>query len=83
MDNCCAHSISEELTSICVYYLQKNTTYFLQPLDQGIIRNFKANYQLNLNKKVVSIIDSNEEEFIANFIRKINVLDALHMINEA
>ena len=85
MDNCCAHSISEELTSICIYYLPKNTTYFLQPLDQGIIRNFKANYQLNLNKKVVSIIDSNvdEEEFIANFIRKINVLDALNMINEA
>ena len=85
MDNCCAHSISEEITSICIYYLPKNTTYFLQPLDQGIIRNFKANYQLNLNEKVVSIIDSNvdEEEFIANFIRKINVLDALHMINEA
>ena len=56
MDNCCAHSISEELTSICVYYLPKNTTYFLQPLDQGIIRNIKVNYQLNLNKKVVSII---------------------------
>ena len=69
---------------MCLLFTKEYNIFFTT-FRPGDNKKLKANYQLNLNKKVVSIIDSNvdEEEFIANFIRKINVLDALHMINEA
>jgi hypothetical protein len=52
LDNCPAHPPADSLTSkdgrIRVMYLPKNTTALIQPLDQGIIYNFKVNYRREL-----------------------------------
>jgi hypothetical protein len=34
-----------DLTNVRVQFLPKNTASFLQPLDAGIIQNFKVNYK--------------------------------------
>lgn len=51
LDNAASHTLSEielkslNVTNIEMYYLPPNTTAYLQPLDQGIGRSFKAKYR--------------------------------------
>ena len=76
LDNCPAHPIIDGLTNIKVAFLPPNSTSKLQPMDQGIIRSLKAHYRKKLLSKLISALDKNE-------IFKVNLLDALHMINAA
>lgn len=45
VDNCSAHSKVLHLTNIKVEFLSSNTRSKLQPLDPGIIQNFKVKYR--------------------------------------
>lgn len=45
IDNCSAHNHDIELSSIKVHFLPPNTTSILQPMDQGVIQNFKMFYR--------------------------------------
>ena len=47
--NCLAHPKIKNLTNISLIFLPPNTTYTLQPMDQGVIRSLKPHYR----KKVV------------------------------
>ncbi|XP_039590582.1 jerky protein homolog-like [Polypterus senegalus] len=57
LDNCPAHPPAETMKSrdgkIFVYYLPKNATSKIQPLDQGFISVFKANYRREMIKSMV------------------------------
>ena len=55
MDNCSTHNQGFDLSNIKVVYFPPNVTSVLQPLDQGIICSFKANYR----KELVSLIINN------------------------
>nr|XP_006008485.1 PREDICTED: jerky protein homolog-like [Latimeria chalumnae] len=76
LDNCAAHPPAESLKTsdgnIKVFYLPKNTTSKIQPLDQGIIVNSKKAYRKELVKELVAFNnkvnyasddDDDEEEF--------------------
>jgi hypothetical protein len=58
LDNCPAHPPADSLISkdgrIRVMYLPKNTTALIQPLDQGIMYNFKVNYRWELLLSLLS-----------------------------
>ncbi|KAG0442128.1 Tigger transposable element-derived protein 6 [Dictyocoela muelleri] len=50
LDNCTSHKSTIELSNIELFFLPKNSTSKLQPLDAGIIRSFKSkffSYQLS------------------------------------
>ncbi|GBM46192.1 Tigger transposable element-derived protein 4 [Araneus ventricosus] len=49
-DNCTAHCTVDGLKSIELIFLPPNSTFVLQPLDKGIIQNFKATYRKLLLK---------------------------------
>ena len=53
----------------------KNTTPYLQPLDQGIIRSFKASYRRHYAEYLVSYLDSNN-----SVPPEIDILQAIHLI---
>jgi len=89
IDNCTAHNVSLNLKNIKLVFLPANTTSLIQPCDQGIIRTLKAYYKLKMRKRVITLIDEMFEcestsTLKANDLsKKINILEALHFVNEA
>lgn len=76
IDNCSAHGTIPKLSNITVHFLPPNTTSKLQPLDQGIIKNFKVNYRKEVVRQFLTDLDRNVPT-------KINVLDAMWMVTKA
>ena len=61
--------------------MPKNTTSRLQPLDAGIIRNFKLKYRKKLLKFVISRINDNVKA--TDIIQEVDVLKAISWIKSA
>ncbi|XP_037568125.1 tigger transposable element-derived protein 6-like [Dermacentor silvarum] len=65
LDNCAAHHTTVVLKNIELCFLPPNTTAVVQPLDQGVIMNFKSGYRkrvidrilLNMSMKRETTID--------------------------
>ena len=62
IDNCTAHNDIPELTNIHVEFLPANNTLKLQPLDQGIIKNFKVHYRAEIVSRLMDSIDKGSKE---------------------
>ena len=60
MDNCSAHKHSLRLQHTTVHFLPPNTTSVIQPLDQGIIRAFKAHYRRRMVQMLLVRIEAKE-----------------------
>lgn len=76
IDNCTAHYSSDELQHIKVVYLPPNSTSKLQPLDQGVIQNFKINYRREVVRHILTNLESNGS-------LEINVLIAMRFVKKA
>lgn len=74
LDNCRAHPSANELTSgnISVVYLPPNVTPLIQPMDQGVIQNFKCKYRGSFIQELV-VSKSSVKDFQAKF----NIKDAI------
>ena len=84
LDNCSAHKIDEnELKYIELVYFPPNITSSNQPLDQGIIKNFKHNYRHRVLQKILISIDADENVTAAEVSRSISLLDAVHYVNSS
>lgn len=70
-----------QFSHIKIVFLPKNTTSRLQPLDAGIIRNFKVKYRKRLVKFVLSRI--REDASATEIVKGVNVLMAIQWIQEA
>lgn len=76
MDNCTVHNHPPLLDHIKLQFFTLNTTSKLQPLDQGVIQNFKTFYR----KEIVKIVlDRIENELPLN----ITILAAMTMVDKA
>lgn len=84
-DNCAAHSDDIRLMNIKLVFLPPNTTSLMQPMDQGIIANFKRHYRSLVLRHLMTVIDASTDSNTqaAELARKLTVLDSLHMIREA
>lgn len=59
IDNAPSH-ISLELNNVRVEFLPKNTTAFLQPMDAGIIQNFKVKYKTKLVQWIIDRLECSQ-----------------------
>ncbi|GFS95470.1 tigger transposable element-derived protein 6 [Trichonephila clavipes] len=76
-DNCTVHNNAPPLSKVKLQFSPSNSTSKLQPLDQGIINNFKTFYRCEVVK---SILDNLENQ---QHITTISILTALIMIDKA
>ncbi|CAB5388009.1 unnamed protein product [Rhizophagus irregularis] len=67
-----------ELTNITIKYLPPNTTSHLQPMDQGIINNFKVKYKQYYCWHLIRQFDNGED-----IGRKLNLLEAINYLSDA
>ncbi|CAF0726997.1 unnamed protein product [Brachionus calyciflorus] len=54
------HEVTKEFSNIKLMFLPPNCTSLLQPLDQGIISNFKLKYRPKILQSIVKAIDNME-----------------------
>jgi hypothetical protein len=54
LDNAPVHPVDLKLSNVTIIFFPPNTTSVIQPLDQGIIRAFKAHYRSRLVKRIIS-----------------------------
>jgi DDE superfamily endonuclease/Tc5 transposase DNA-binding domain/CENP-B N-terminal DNA-binding domain len=57
VDNCSAHKSPKNLRQIELAFLPPNVTSIIQPLDQGIIKNFKVKYRTLLVRHLLDNFD--------------------------
>ncbi|GAB6028381.1 hypothetical protein CHUAL_002548 [Chamberlinius hualienensis] len=75
LDNCPAHPPKANLKNIRLVFLPPNTTSVSQPLNQGIIQNFKFKYRDALLRTIIGKLDMGESEkidMLASIILLIN-----------
>ncbi|XP_040073753.1 tigger transposable element-derived protein 6-like [Ixodes scapularis] len=56
LDNCSAHHVNPQLNAVTLMFLPPNATAKLQPLDMGIIRNFKVCYRRRVIERLLIAI---------------------------
>ena len=76
VDNCPAHPHVRGLQCIELIFLPPNTTSKTQPMDQGVINNFKTHYRKRVILRQMRAIDEKKEFTIS-------VLDAMRSMQQA
>ena len=83
VDNCTAHPALDTLKNIRLEFLPPNTTSLIQPMDQGIIKNFKGHYRKELVQMTITAIEDNllSTSCMATEVSaKITILDAIRVV---
>lgn len=85
IDNAPSHpkNLSDLTTCIPVevVFLPPNTTALIQPMDQGVISNFKAYYLRRTFKQMFEKADGEEKQSIREFWKNYNIMNAVENIN--
>ncbi|XP_006007310.2 tigger transposable element-derived protein 4-like [Latimeria chalumnae] len=83
IDNCLAHSVNVNLSHIVLKFLPPNTTSVMQPMDMGVIKNFKGHYRACLNVRIIASLDANPQLRAVDVAKKPTLLDAIHLEKES
>lgn len=83
MDNAGCHppQMKAKYSNIRIIFLPPNTTSKLQPLDLGIIENFKVHYRQLFMRFVISKID--ECGLASEIVKSVNILHAIRWVAQA
>lgn len=85
IDNAPSHPTNLSDLTTCipveVVFLPPNTTALIQPMDQGVISNFKAYYLRRTLKQMFEKIDGEEKQSIREFWKNYNIMNAVENIN--
>lgn len=80
IDNAPSHP-DIDLSNVTIKFFPPNATSHLQPLDQGIIRAFKAHYRRYVLERLLRSIETINS--IDEITRQLSVLDVVGWINSA
>ncbi|KAG0439649.1 Tigger transposable element-derived protein 6 [Dictyocoela muelleri] len=78
LDNATVHNIRRNFSNIELYFLPKNCTSMVQPLDQCIIRSFKENYRKYLAREN-TLYDDGEKSY-CEIIKNFKIINSLNLI---
>jgi hypothetical protein len=78
LDNFAGHAIAYQPTNVILEFFEPNMTLFVQPLDAGIIRCFKAHYRNAMCMRALDLDEAGEED-----IYKLDILEAMVMVRDA
>ncbi|XP_066249566.1 tigger transposable element-derived protein 6-like [Euwallacea similis] len=78
LDNAASHPRELPLRNVKIIFLPPNTTCVCQPLDQGVIQNFKFYYRNQILNHILSNMDCANS--LSELSKKINVLEAVYFI---
>lgn len=73
LDNFSGH-IPLKLSHIEIMFLPPNTTSILQPLDLGIIRNFKYHYRVKLLKQKIANLEEGKGSLVINLYQALQLV---------
>uniref|UniRef100_A0A4W3GLB2 Uncharacterized protein n=1 Tax=Callorhinchus milii TaxID=7868 RepID=A0A4W3GLB2_CALMI len=83
LDECSAHPSKVQLRNVKLVFLPSNATSLVQPLNHGIIQNFKALYRRRIIQKISNVLDENVAASTSVMGRTISLLDVVHMMSRA
>ena len=75
------HSVKDRFSNIKVIFLPPNTTSKLQPLDLGIIQNFKVHYRTLFLRFVLSQIDACDKA--SEVVKSVSILHSIRWVAQA
>ncbi|XP_066975445.1 tigger transposable element-derived protein 1-like [Macrobrachium rosenbergii] len=76
-------NLSNMHPKVKVVYLPPNTTSLIQPMDQGVIANFKAYYLRRTIRSALRAVEGNKELTLKEFWKGYNIADAVKNIARA
>uniref|UniRef100_UPI003590093E tigger transposable element-derived protein 1-like n=1 Tax=Myxine glutinosa TaxID=7769 RepID=UPI003590093E len=82
MDNA-GHALDLSYDGVQIEFLPPNTTSLIQPMDQGVIRAFKALYMRNTLQHLVEAMDSDENFSLKAYWREYTIATCLQNIQMA
>lgn len=84
MDCAGGHAKDLQYDGVQIEFLPPNTTSLIQPMDQGVIRAFKALYTRSTMEGLISAVDDANDEFtLKTYWRSYNIASCLFNIQQA
>ena len=83
MDNAGGHPLDLSYEGVQIEFLPANTTSLIQPMDQGVIRAFKALYIRNALQNLVEAMDSDDNFSLRAYWRDFTIATCLQIIQKA
>uniref|UniRef100_A0A8C7WWU1 DDE-1 domain-containing protein n=1 Tax=Oryzias sinensis TaxID=183150 RepID=A0A8C7WWU1_9TELE len=82
MDNAGGYTVDLRHEGVRIEFLPPNTKSLLQPMDQGVIRAFKALYTSNCLQQLVNAIDGDENFQLKVYWRNFTIASCLTVIHK-
>ncbi|XP_007083430.1 tigger transposable element-derived protein 1-like [Panthera tigris] len=79
----CCEELKNAHPNVEVLFMPPNTTSLIQPLDQGIIKAFKAHYTRELYSKGFQALESNKETTMMDYWKSVTIRNVIDYVGTA
>ncbi|XP_005608612.2 tigger transposable element-derived protein 1 [Equus przewalskii] len=79
----CCEELRNAHPNVEVLFMPPNTTSLIQPLDQGIIKAFKAHYTRELYSKALEALKANKETTMMDYWKSVTIRNVIDYVGTA